>query len=42
VEVVVNFESEADMEKIIEMGFQEGFAAAHGNLDKLLASLQTV
>jgi uncharacterized protein YndB with AHSA1/START domain len=42
VEVVINFESEADMEKIIEMGFKEGFAAAHGNLDNLLASLQTV
>lgn len=37
VEVVINFASEADMEKIIEMGFKEGFAAAHGNLDEILA-----
>jgi uncharacterized protein YndB with AHSA1/START domain len=36
VEVEVSFESEADMEKIIEMGFEEGFTAAHGNLDELL------
>lgn len=38
VEVEVTFDSEADMEKIIEMGFKEGFAAAHGNLDELLAA----
>ena len=37
VEVEITFDSEADMEKIIEMGFKEGFAAAHGNLDELLA-----
>ena len=37
VEVDVNFDSEADLEKIVEMGFQEGFAAAHKNLDELLA-----
>ena len=36
VQVVVSFNSEADLEKIVEMGFQEGFAAAHGNLDELL------
>jgi len=29
--------TEADLEKIIEMGFKEGFAAAHNNLDELLA-----
>lgn len=38
VEVEITFPSEADMEKIIEMGFQEGFAAAHTNLDELLAT----
>ena len=38
VEVELTFASEADLNKILEMGFQEGFAAAHGNLDELLAS----
>ena len=37
VEVEITFATEADMETIIEMGFKEGFAAAHGNLDELLA-----
>ncbi len=37
VEVEITFATEADMEKIIEMGFKEGFTAAHGNLDELLA-----
>ena len=37
VDVEITFDSEADMEKIIEMGFKEGFTAAHGNLDELLA-----
>ena len=37
VEVEVSFASVEDMEKIIETGFQEGFAAAHNNLDELLA-----
>jgi uncharacterized protein YndB with AHSA1/START domain len=37
VEVEISFSSEADMEKIIEMGFKEGFAAAHNNLDELLS-----
>ena len=37
VEIEIIFDSEADMEKIIEMGFKEGFAAAHTNLDELLA-----
>jgi uncharacterized protein YndB with AHSA1/START domain len=37
VTVEINFNSEADLEKIIEMGFKEGFAAAHTNLDELLA-----
>ena len=37
VRVEITFDSEEDMEKIIEMGFEEGFTAAHGNLDELLA-----
>ena len=37
VEVAISFASEADLEKIIEMGFKEGFAAAHNNLDEILA-----
>jgi uncharacterized protein YndB with AHSA1/START domain len=37
VSVEIKFESEADMNKILEMGFEEGFTAAHGNLDELLA-----
>jgi uncharacterized protein YndB with AHSA1/START domain len=36
VKVEITFKSEADMEKIIEMGFKEGFTAAHENLDELL------
>jgi uncharacterized protein YndB with AHSA1/START domain len=39
VEVEITFASEADMEKIIEMGFEEGFTAAHANLDELLATV---
>lgn len=37
VEVEITFASEADMQKIIEMGFEVGFTAAHGNLDEVLA-----
>jgi uncharacterized protein YndB with AHSA1/START domain len=37
VTVEVTFSSEADLEKIVEMGFKEGFTMAHGNLDELLA-----
>jgi uncharacterized protein YndB with AHSA1/START domain len=37
VNVTIKFDSAEDLEKIVEMGFQEGFAAAHGNLDELLA-----
>jgi uncharacterized protein YndB with AHSA1/START domain len=36
VEVEITFNSEEDMNKIIEMGFEEGFTAAHGNLDQVL------
>ena len=37
VKLTVSFASEEDMQKIVEMGFQEGFSAAHDNLDELLA-----
>jgi uncharacterized protein YndB with AHSA1/START domain len=36
VNVEVTFDSIKDLEKIIEMGFKEGFASAHNNLDELL------
>lgn len=36
VRVEITFDSEADLEKILELGFEEGFTAAHGNLDELL------
>jgi uncharacterized protein YndB with AHSA1/START domain len=38
--VEITFDSTADLEKIIEMGFKEGFAMGHTNLDELLAALQ--
>lgn len=37
IRVEITYTSVEDMEKIIEMGFKEGFAAAHANLDELLA-----
>jgi len=37
VEVEIKFDTEADLEKILEMGFEEGFTSALGNLDELLA-----
>ena len=37
VEIEVTFATEDDLKKIVEMGFKEGFAAAHTNLDELLA-----
>jgi len=36
VEIDLTFASPEDMEKLAAMGFQEGFAAAHENLDALL------
>jgi uncharacterized protein YndB with AHSA1/START domain len=36
VEIEITFANIEDLEKIMEMGFKEGFAAAHGNLDELL------
>jgi uncharacterized protein YndB with AHSA1/START domain len=38
VNIEITFDSVASLEKIIEMGFQQGFAAAHNNLDELLAA----
>jgi uncharacterized protein YndB with AHSA1/START domain len=35
--IEISFASEADLETIVKMGFNEGFTAAHGNLDELLA-----
>jgi len=37
VTVDIRFDSEADLQKIVGMGFKEGFTMAHGNLDELLA-----
>jgi uncharacterized protein YndB with AHSA1/START domain len=39
VEVEIDFDSDEDLNKIIEMGFKEGFAMAHGNLDELLQKI---
>jgi uncharacterized protein YndB with AHSA1/START domain len=36
VDVEINFDSVEDLNKIVEMGFKEGFTAAHQNLDELL------
>ena len=37
VRVELSFATREDMNKIVEMGFKEGFTAAHANLDELLA-----
>ncbi len=36
VEIEITYASEADLLKIAELGFEEGFTMAHGNLDRLL------
>ena len=36
VQVEITFSSEADMQKVMEMGFESGFTAAHDNLDEIL------
>ena len=36
VEVTATFTSTEQMDKIVEMGFKEGFSMAHDNLDALL------
>jgi len=38
VRVEITYSSVADLEKILELGFEEGFTSALGNLDELLAS----
>lgn len=37
VTVEITFENAEDLEKIVQMGFKEGFTMAHANLDELLA-----
>jgi len=36
-DIVLSFDSEANMEQIVAMGFKEGFTMGLGNLDELLA-----
>jgi uncharacterized protein YndB with AHSA1/START domain len=36
--VHITFDSHEDLMKIVEMGFEEGFASAHDNLEELLAA----
>jgi uncharacterized protein YndB with AHSA1/START domain len=38
VEIEITFASQNDLEQIVAMGFQEGFNAAHENLDRILES----
>lgn len=38
VTIMIRYDQLADLEKIIEMGFKEGFTMAMGNLDELLAA----
>jgi uncharacterized protein YndB with AHSA1/START domain len=38
VKVVITFASAEALQQMAEMGFQEGFAAAHDNLDEVLAT----
>ncbi|XOV95286.1 MAG: SRPBCC domain-containing protein [Bacteroidota bacterium] len=40
VNIEITFGSVEAIEKIIEMGFKEGFTMAHGNLDELLENLK--
>lgn len=42
VKVELTFGNAEDMEKIIQMGFEQGFAMAHDNLDELLKKLSHV
>jgi uncharacterized protein YndB with AHSA1/START domain len=39
VEVTLGFDNIEGMNTIVEMGFEQGFTAAHGNLDQLLKTL---
>jgi uncharacterized protein YndB with AHSA1/START domain len=38
-EIEISFKTVEDLQKIVEMGFEEGFRMAHGNLDELLATI---
>lgn len=38
IDILISFEKVEDMNKILEMGFQEGFTMGLGNLDEVLAS----
>ena len=38
VQIEVTYATVADLEKIVEMGFEEGFSAGHSNLDEYLMS----
>jgi len=40
VTITAKYDTLADLEKIVEMGFQEGFTMALGNLDDLLLTLK--
>ena len=40
VNIEIEYETLADLEKYIEMGFKEGFTMALGNLDELLVSVK--
>ena len=42
VSIVAKYDSLADLEKVIAMGFKEGFTMALGNLDEVLADLKKV
>ncbi len=38
IDIVISFDKESDLQKIINMGFKEGFAAGLSNLDEVLAT----
>ena len=40
VQIEITFASEKDLNTIVEMGFEQGFAMAHDNLDEFLKTLQ--
>lgn len=40
VHITLRFENDADLEKMVEMGFREGFTESLKNLDELLPSLK--
>lgn len=40
VDITIQYEQLADLEKIIQMGFKEGFTMALGNLDRYIAAVK--